>query len=150
MCKSAISSAPEMTQFKNRSLGLLLSGIALVVVGIAIAWKIPRREVQVPSKLLLEIRNGLRTLPLVAGTILTWVGGIRVSLVIRPVYAILFGLGFVVVATFAPVAMDKFLIDFKNFNWTVEYTLPIYALQITGFILLSTGLLRFLFRNRIS
>lgn len=148
MPQAPITPGPETRRFRAMSLRLLFYGIALVILGAAIAWEIPRREALAPYKRYFEVRNGLRTLPLVAGTILTWVGGVRVSLLVRPVYAILLGLCFIVIAALGPVAVAQFVPGFRNFNWTVEYTLPIYALQIAGFILMSTGLLRFLSSNR--
>ena len=148
MSKAEVPVRDEAGRFKSVSLKILFSGIALIIVGVAIARQIPRQESAPPNELFAHIQNALRTLPIVAGTMLAWVGGVRISLVMRPFNAVLLGLAFVVAALVGPLAAAQVFPQFKHFTWTGEYVLPIFALRITGFILLSTGLVRFLSGGR--
>jgi len=148
MPKTDVSVRPEIQRFRSLSLKMVSSGIGLLLLGVAITWEVRRQEPATSSQFFAQVQNVVRNVLIMVGTILAWVGGVRMSLVMRPLNAILLGLACVVTTLLGPLVAVQVFPALKNLTWSGAYLAPIFALRIIGFVLISTGLLRSLSRNR--
>lgn len=128
---------------------VLLCGISLMFFGIAIGRQL---ELQGgsddPNALSGHARNIIALIPVVAGAILTFVGGVRISIVLRPLYLLLLGAVLVVGALAGPRSLAQFFPKIENYNWTGAPLMLLFVFRTIGIIFFSTGLLRLFWRGK--
>lgn len=135
-----MSTRPESTKFRSTSLRIIWCAAFLMVFGFAIGRQDSGAIHVVGSRWW----SSLSAMPVIAGGILAFVGAVRMSLVMRPLNLLVFGVA-LVVATFAvPISAVQLFPALKTYAWTGASQVPIWLSELVGMMFFSTGVLRLL------
>lgn len=85
-------------------------------------------------------------LPVIVGGLLTFVGGIRLSLLMRP-WMIFLGLALVCAAVLGPAVASTYVPAVREFHWTGAILVPLFIARTLGIVFSTTGTLRLLSRR---
>jgi len=132
----------ESPQFRTGSLALFAAGVAVLFLSLSLAHSFSVSAQPNPQEH--ASAGTLRLmLPAIVGGLLTFVGGIRVSLFARPWILIIGGTFLLFTSWFAP-ALVSGIPALPNFSWTGPALLILILLRILGLIFSATGVLRLL------
>jgi uncharacterized metal-binding protein len=95
-----------------------------------------------------DTHNIIALVPVVAGAVLTLVGGARMSMLLRPSYLLLLGAALIVGALLGPRLTAQMFPKTKNYNWTWTSLMLLFVFRTVGIIFFSTGLLRLFWRGK--
>lgn len=87
-------------------------------------------------------------IPTIAGALLTFWGGIRMSLAMRPLHLLVLGPILLVGAYEGPFLAAELFPEIGNHSWTGPSVLLLFTYRIVGLIFFSTALLRLLLRTK--
>src|ERR1700734_2143568 len=146
-CMGEIPIQPENT---TQLVGLKVSlcGAALMLIGAAIG-----SQVQIESSASMMVtakdaREIVSLVPSIIGSLMTFVGSIRMSLTVRPLRLAALGFVLVVAAGALPLAVSQVVPEMNTYKWTLPSVLPVFVLRIVGLIFFSTAVLRLLLGAR--
>jgi hypothetical protein len=134
------------TQFVG--LKISLSGAALMLIGAAIGSQI---QIESSANMMVSAKDAreiVALVPSIVGSLMTFVGSIRMSLTVRPLRLAALGFVLVVVASALPLAVAQVVPEMNTYKWTLPSVLPVFVLRIVGLIFFSTAVLRLLLGAR--
>ncbi len=127
---------------------IFVCGSALMILGIAIGKQLALQPADGTMIAFARGRELVTLVPAVAGALLTFWGGVRMSLTMRPLHLLVLGPILLVGAEAGPLLAAKLFPEIGNYGWPGVSVLPLFTYRIVGFILLSTCPLRLFLRTR--
>jgi len=127
---------------------ILVNGSVLMLLGIAIGKQMALQPSDGTAIAFARGREIVPLIPAVAGALLTFWGGIRMSLAMRPLQLLILGPILIVGAYGGPLLAVQFFPEFGNHNWSGPSVLLLFTYRIVGLIFFSTALLRLLLRTK--
>lgn len=119
-----------------------------MLFGIAIGRQLELQGLDDRSAASGPAHNTVALIPVVAGAVLSFVGGARLSMVLRPAYLLLLGPILVVGALAGPRLAAEVFPKIKNYNWTGASLILVFVIRTIGIIFFSTGLIRLFWRGK--
>jgi len=130
-------------------LKIALCGVALMLVGVGLANELQAGDAA--ASLSATGNEAQRIVPLVpslAGALLTLWGAIRLSVLVSPLPLLLTGFFLEIAANIFPFAAAQLFPEMKTYHWILPSLLPLFVVRITGLLLFSTAVLRWLLSSR--
>jgi len=130
-------------------LKIALYGVALMLVGVGLANQLQVGDAA--ARLSAAGNETQRIVPLVpslAGALLTLWGAIRLSILVSPLPLAVVGFILEIAANIFPFAAAQLFPEMKTYHWVLPSLLPLFVVRITGLMLFSTAVLRWLLSSR--
>jgi hypothetical protein len=144
-----VSVRAESENFRPVSFSLLGIGVLMMILSVALGQsfgELPFEKSRIPPDPSSELPF---LLPALLGSLIAFVGGVRISLFGRPWTLVAGGCALLLGSWFAPAVMHV-LPGLRNFVWTKTSLLVLFLLRILGIILSTTGALRLLTARKVS
>lgn len=133
----------EPSNFRAVSCSLFAAGMAMLILSLVLSHSFGALRTE-PAREMADSSGELPfLLPALLGSLLAFVGGIRISLFAHPRNLVMGGCALLAASWFAPVAMAAFPPS-RDFVWTKTTLLVLFFVRILGIILSTTGALRLL------
>jgi len=137
----------ESQNFRPVSLSLFAIGIVMMILSVALGHSFGELSFD-KTRVAPDPSGDLPFLvPALLGSLIAFVGGVRISLFARPWNLIAGGSALLLVSWFAPAVL-QLLPGLQDFAWTSTSLLVLFLLRILGIIFSTTGALRLLRASR--
>jgi hypothetical protein len=133
---------PDTSTFRTTTKTLLLAGLCVMILGIRFAYTYDPDGTASAGDGPIHSDDVARFLPVIVGGLLTFVAGVRFSLLITPWRLVILGLALVCLAVLGPAAVSVYIPAMKDFSWTGPVLVPLFIGRILGFTFISTAILR--------
>jgi hypothetical protein len=132
----------DTSRFRATTIALLMAGLWVMILGIRLAHSYDPNNTTTAIGTPLNPNEITLFLPVIVGGLLSFVGGVRLSLLIRPWNMLLLGAVLLCAAMLGPAAISAHVPAMKDFSWTGPVLVPLFVGRILGFIFVSTSILR--------
>lgn len=137
----------ETSRFRANTLGLLAAGLCVMILGVRLTHSYDPRTTTTTVGTPIRAGDVTLFLPVIFGGLLSFVAGVRLSLLMRPWNTLVWGAVLVCAAMFVPAAISACVPAMKDFPWAGGILVPLFITRILGIIFFTTGILRMFVRR---
>jgi hypothetical protein len=139
--------SPDSSNFHMTTITLLGAGLGVMILGIRLVYSFsPDNTISAVGTAIPQGDLSL-FLPVIIGGLLTFVGGVRLSLLLRPWKVLLLGVALICATVLGPAAISAHISAMKDFGWAGPVLVPLFIGRILGIIFFATALLRWRLRS---
>jgi hypothetical protein len=132
----------DTSSFRTTTKTLLLAGLCVMVLGIRFAYTYDSDATMTAIGTPVGSNDAARFLPAIVGGLITFIAGVRFSLLIAPWRLVILGLALICTSVLGPAALSANILAMKDFSWTGPVLVPLFIGRILGFTFISTAILR--------
>ncbi len=138
--------SPDSSNFRITTVTLLGAGLGVMILGIRLVYSFSSDNTITAVGTPIPQGDLSLFLPVIVGGLLTFVGGVRLSLLLRPWKLLVVGVALICAAVLGPAAISLHIPAMKDFPWAGPVLVPLFIGRILGFIFFATALLRWFAR----